>query len=111
MATKKEKPLTLQGLVKYNQEVLFPFLDEHFAMKKDLDKFTLKNDFNDFKDKSLSNQDKILGKLDTLLQEKKIGDAQDKRQKEVLKIHNNALKKNKILTEQEVVEINNLRVF
>lgn len=39
MATRKnnEKPLTLRELAKYNQEVLFPFMKENFATKKDME--------------------------------------------------------------------------
>ena len=32
-----EKPLTLNELAKYNQEVLFPFMKENFATKKDVE--------------------------------------------------------------------------
>ncbi len=62
-------------------------------------------------DKILASQDEIITKLDTLLQEKTIGDEQDKRQKKVLEIHNSALKSNKILSENQASEIDGLRVF
>lgn len=102
MAKDKEKPLTLNGLIEYNKEVLFPFLKETFVGKKEFRKF--KNDMMGFKDEALE-------KLGNLTQEKIIGDAQDKRQKKVLEIHNNALKKSNILSEEEVLEIDKLRAF
>lgn len=79
--------------------------------KEDLKEFVTKKDFDDFKGKSLSKLDKILEGITPLEQEKTMKDLQDKNQKKVLEIHNSALKKNKILTEQEVSEINELRVF
>jgi len=86
-------------------------LSEVFATKEDLknlgEVFATKEDFN----KIMDGQDEIVGKLNLLLEEKTIGDAQDKRQKKVLEIHNNALKKNKILSENEVSEIDKLRIF
>ena len=84
-------------------------LSEVFATKEDMN--GLKGEIIGFKDEILTGQDEILGKLNILLDEKTVGDEQDKRQKKVLEIHNNALKKSKILTEQEVLEVNNLRVF
>jgi len=73
--------------------------------------FATKDDVLEFKDEILTGQDEILEKLNILLDEKTVGDAQDKRQKKVLEIHNNALKKNKILSETEISEIDKLRVF
>ena len=99
---KNEKPLSLKGLVKYNQEVLFPFLKESFVGKKDLE---------DFKDDMIKFKDEALQKLTKLTQEKTVGDEQDKRQKKVLEIHNHALVRNKILSEEESKKVDNLRVF
>lgn len=98
----EEKPLTLEKLAKYNQEVLFPFMKENFAAKKD---------FDEFKDDIMKFQDKAPEDLETLKQEKTFGTEQDKRKPKILEIHNNALKSNKILSEQEATEIDNLRVF
>lgn len=71
-----QKPLTLDGLVKYNQEVLFPALDDKFA--KIDDKFVKVNErFNKIDarfdkvdeeieekfDKIMLGQDKILNEL------------------------------------------------
>ena len=68
----EEKPLTLTNLEKYNKEVLIPELEERFVVKKE---------FNDFKNKSLSNQDKILEKLDKLIQENEIRNYQEKKRR------------------------------
>ncbi len=55
---KKQRPLTLDSLASYNREVLFPWLGENLVSKKE---------FNSFKDKTATNQDNMLKKLDTLL--------------------------------------------
>ena len=73
--------------------------------------FATKEDVIEFKDEILTGQDEILEKLTALLQEKTIGDEQDKRQKEVLKIHNEALKRGKFLTEEDVSKISQSGVF
>ncbi len=69
----KQESLTvktfLDTLVKYNEEVLFPFLDERFVTKTEFQ--GLKTEFHEFKDESLTGQDKILKKLDILLDERK----------------------------------------
>jgi len=63
------------------------------------------------KDEFLTGQDEILTKLNILLDEKTVGDDQNKRQKKVLEIHNAALKNNKILSQEQASEIDGLRVF
>ena len=40
MAKNNEKPLTLNQLVRYNKEVLFPFMKENFVTKKEFESFT-----------------------------------------------------------------------
>ncbi|MCX6718718.1 MAG: hypothetical protein NTY81_03940 [Candidatus Staskawiczbacteria bacterium] len=102
MAKNKKTPLTLDGLIEYDKEILFPYLHETFVVKKD---------FNKFKNTSLSKLDKILDELKSLKDEKVVKDAQDKRQKKVLEIHNDALRRNKILTDEEVVQISKSSVF
>ena len=82
-----------------------------FATKEDIKDLAKKDDITELKDEILTGQDKILKELKTLTQEKTVNDAQDERQKKVLEIHNNALKKNQILSDQEATEINKLRVF
>lgn len=88
-------------------------LSEVFITKDDLEKSEnrLEDKIVEFKNEILTGQDEILEKLSILLDEKTIGDEQDKRQKKVLEIHNNALKKNKILSEEEVLQVDQLRVF
>ena len=81
------------------------------ATKEDLKNFVAKKDFDDFKDTSLSKLDKILEGIEPLKQEKVMKDLQDGNRKKVLEIHNNALKNNKILSEEQVLEIDKLRVF
>lgn len=98
----KEKSLTLGELAKYNQEVLFPFMKENFVNKKE---------FKKNKNNTIKFQDQVLKDLSDLKQEKTISDDQDKRQKKVLHIHNDALKANKILSEKQSAEIDGLRVF
>lgn len=85
---------------------LVEFLDGKF--NKIDEKFS---EIDKFREESLKGQDEIITKLDTLLQEKTVGDEQDKRKKRVLEIHNDALKSNKILSEQQSTEIDGLRVF
>src|SRR3989338_7732182 len=82
----------------------FEGLMEVVAMKDDLKKYATKDDVVEFKDE-------IMDKLDKLLGEKTMDDAQDKRKTKILEIHNNALKSNKILSEKDSAEIDNLRVF
>jgi len=95
--TKKE----VQDLLDGQTAVILDAVDEKLEGKAD----------KESANKILSSQDEIITKLDVLLQEKTIGDEQDKRQKKVLQIHNNALKSKEILSPQETTEIDNLRVF
>jgi alpha-N-acetylglucosamine transferase len=86
-------------------------LSEVFVTKEDIKELVAKKDFDDFKNESLSKLDKILEGIEPLKQEKVMKDLQDKNQKKVLEIHNNALKRGKILIEGEVAEIDTLRAF
>jgi len=97
-----QKPLTLEVLTDYNQEVLFPALDE---------KFITKQEFNNFKNKSLTNQDKMLKKLDLLLTEKKVREHREEKEKELWAIIIKALKGHRILSPQELEEIVRLEIF
>ncbi|MDI6603063.1 MAG: hypothetical protein QME57_03030 [Patescibacteria group bacterium] len=54
-----QKQLTLAALIDYNQEVLFPALEKSFVTKQE---------FNNFKNKSLTNQNKMLKKLEQIAQ-------------------------------------------
>lgn len=112
----KQEPLTLDGLIKYNQDVLFPYLKETFAGKKEFNElkdefYDFKNEMTDFKNETLTGQDKILKKLDILLDEKDVKDYQDKKQNKILAIHNKALKEHNILSEKELKEITKLEIF
>lgn len=109
MTDEKEKPLTLSELVKYGQEVLFPYMEGTFATKKEFGEF--KDEMLEFKDEMTKFEDKALKELGTLTQEKTVGDAQDKRQKKVLQIHNTALKSKGVLSKEQTLEIDKLRVF
>lgn len=86
-------------------------LIENVATKGDLENCATKSDLTEFKSEILSGHDKILQKLDILLDEKPMKDAQDNKRRDVLNIHNKALKRNKILSEVEVLEINKLQAF
>jgi hypothetical protein len=44
MAKSNEKPLTLKDLVKYNHDVLFPYMEETFATKGEFKKIVSKED-------------------------------------------------------------------
>jgi len=99
----KQEPLTLDGLIKYNQDVLFPYLEETFAGKKEFNEF--KNEMTGFKNESLTNQDAILKKLDILLDEKEVKEFQEKKQKKILAIHNESLKRHQILSPEESAQI------
>ena len=98
----KEKPLTLEALANYNQEILFPFMKETFVTK---------NEFNEFKDNVVKFQDKTSKDLEALKQEKTMGEEQDRRKKRIFEIHNNALKRGEILSTEEIVEIEKLNVI
>lgn len=119
-----QKPLTLEALIAYNQEILFPALDERFdkvdkkidgleiridGLNKRVDKF--EKEFKNFKNKSLTNQDKMLKKLDTLLTEKKVRAYQEEKQKKFWAIIIKALKEHQILSPKELDEIARLEIF
>lgn len=102
MEDNNQKPLTLNELSKYSHEVIFPYINEHCASSDDLIKF---------KNEILTGQDKILEKLDIFLTEKPIKDEQDKRKQKVLEIHNGALKRGKILSAEESLQIDQMGAF
>ena len=109
MKKNNQKPLTLKELIDYNQEVLFPFLEEKFVTKKEFNNF--KKEFTDFKDETLSTDDKILKKLDILLTEKTVREYQEKKEKKLWAIIIKALKEHRILSSQELREIARLEIF
>lgn len=81
----KEKPLTLSKLIKYNQEVLIPVFENRMnGIEKKIDKIvkeisntvtkdqfnSLKKESQNFKNETLTGFDKVLKKLDILIEEK-----------------------------------------
>ena len=98
----ESKPLTLEVLADYNQKVLLPALDEHFATKKE---------FSDFRNSSLTNQDAILKKLDILLTEKEVKQYQKEKERKLWLIIINSLKEHRILSSGELEKISKLEVF
>jgi len=69
MRQEKQTPLTLEGLVDYNEKVFLPALENHFASKKDLrvveknlkDEVTeLRDDFVNFKDETRAYFDAVI---------------------------------------------------
>ncbi|MDP3052101.1 MAG: hypothetical protein Q8N42_01190 [bacterium] len=123
MEKKKSRQLTTDGLIEYNQEVLVPVFENRVngidkkldnisaqltntATRRELSSF--KKEFYGFKNKSLSNQDEILKKLDTLATESTVESAQDERQKKLLGILVKAAEAGKATPEQlsEIKELN-----
>jgi len=80
-------------------------------MFKDEDIQKLSDEIVEFKNEILTGQDEILTKLNLLLDEKVVGDDQNKRKTKVLEIHNDALKRGKILSDQESLQIDQLSAF
>lgn len=76
MANKKPslQPLTRESLATYNQEVLVPPLEKIL---------TPKQEFSNFRNRTLTNQDKMLKKLDILLTEKKVREYQEEKEKKL----------------------------
>jgi len=88
-------------------------LSEVFVTKDDLERSERKieDKIVEFKSEILNGQDEILSELKALRQEKLFGDAQDKRKTKVLQIHNEALKRGKVLSDQQSAEIDALGAF
>jgi len=120
---KKEKPLTLEVLADYNQEVLFPAMEERFVVKRDFNELKgdfnelkgdfneLKKDFKEFKNESLGNQDAMLKKLDILITEKEARAYQEEKEKKLWALVIKALKDHNILSPKELEEISHLEIF
>lgn len=117
MEKEEQKPLTLDELVEYNQEVLLPAFDDRMNkllnfrladLKKDL---VIKNEFNKFKDKIYTDIDKLFQKLDILLTEKEVREYQERKQKQLLAIMIRALKEHQILSSEELEQIARLEIF
>jgi len=113
---KNSKPLTLETLATYNQEVLFPALEERFVTKNEFQEHRnefqdLKKEFEEFKDETLTNEDKILKKLDILLTEKKVREYHEEKEKKLWAIIIKALREHRILSSKELKEIAQLEIF
>jgi hypothetical protein len=107
-----QKPLTLDELIEYNQKVLFPFLEEHFASKEFLkENFVTKKEFQEFKNETLTNLDAIQKKLDVLLTEKTIREYRERKEKKLWQIIIKALKEHRILSQRDLKEIAKLEIF
>jgi hypothetical protein len=107
-----QKPLTLDELIEYNQKVLFPFLEEHFASKEFLkENFVTKKEFQEFKNETLTNLDAIQKKLDVLLTEKTIREYRERKEKKLWQIIIKALKEHRILSQKDLKEIAKLEIF
>lgn len=96
------QPLTLQILTDYNQKVFLPELKECF---------TTKNEFSDFKDKIMTNFDKVLKKLDILVTEKEVKRYQREKDKQLWLIVIKALKDHDILDSKHLQKIAELGIF
>ena len=117
MPEENQKPLTLDELAKYNQEVLLPAFDNRINkildVKIDDLKETLvsKNEFNRFKDEVLTNMDAMLKKLDILIEDKEVRKYQEEKKKKLFAIMIKAMKEHSILSQKELEEIARLEIF
>ncbi len=91
MTTQKQKPLTLNDLAKYNQEVLFPALDDKFA-KIDGRFNKVEEEIKEKFGKVLTGQDKILKGIEDLKSEQTADTAVHKRQDGKLENHETRIK-------------------
>ncbi len=115
------KPLTVEDL----HEVLIPAMERVFATKKDLESFAvrehmellerdlaeLKGDFVQFRDESLTNQDKMLKGQDILITEKVMRDHQKKKERKLWTIMIEATQEHSILSPKQLKQIKELEVF
>ncbi len=97
-----QKLLTLETLIDYNRDIFIPELKEIFVSKEE---------FTEFKNESLTNEDTILKKLDILLSEKEVREYQEKKEKKLWAIVIKSLKEHHILSQKELKEISELRIF
>lgn len=119
----RQKPLTLDGLAEYNQEVLFPALEKVFLTKTEFKEFKsemigfrgdmteFKQDMTEFKDKTLTNFDAVLKKLDILLDEKKVREYQEEKEKKLWAIVIKSLHEHCILSPKDLEKISQLKIF
>ncbi len=93
-----DKPLT----VKHIYEVLIPEMEKVFVTK---------DEFTKFKDRSLTNQDRMLKDLKTLMVEKTVGYHQKQKERKLWTIMIDAMKERKILSPQQLKAIKELEIF
>lgn len=104
-----QKPLTLDQLVEYNQEVFLPAFDLKIENLKE--NLVTKKEFNEFKDKMYNDIDYLINKVDNLLKENKIRNYQENRQKEFFAIMIKAMKEHNILSSEELQKISQLNIL
>lgn len=100
---------TKDGLKNFATKENLNVLMENVATKDDLE--NIREDVKTFKTEILTGQAEILLEIKSLKGEKSLGDTQDTRKQKVLEIHNEALKRNKILSDVEVLDISKLHAF
>lgn len=71
----------------------------------------LRREFSEFKDKTLTNQDAMLKKLDILLTEKTVREYQEEKEKKLWAIVIKSLREHRILSSKELEEIARLEIF
>ena len=102
MENENQKPLTFDNFVRYNKEILIPELKEVFVGK---------NEFHEFKDESLTNQDAMLKKLDILMEDKEVRKYQKEKERKFFAIMIKAMKEHSILSPKDLEEIAHLDIF
>ncbi len=109
MGKEKSKQLTIDGLIKYNQDVLIPVFENRVnGIENKIG--SVKKELNEFKKETLTTLDKVLNKLDILIDEKDVGKHQDKRKK---KFYGYVVKHMEIgeTSKEELEEISKLNVL
>lgn len=102
MPEENQKPLTYSQLVEYTEKLLIPQLEEKLVNERE---------FNEFKDKIYKNIDSLIAKVDKLIQENKIRNYQEKKQKEFFAILVKSLKEHNILSQEQLEKIARLEIF
>ena len=124
MKKEKSKQLTMDELIKYNQEVLIPAIElgiekkiENLATKDELKLLAtkdelkaLENKFDEFKSETLTGFDKVLTKLDILIEDKDIRNYQDEQKRKFFGIVANHLETGKT-TPDQLAEISKLNAL
>lgn len=120
----------MEAIAEYNKKIFIPELKEIFATKKEFKGLKdevictkgevvslkdevgdIKDEFTNFKDETITNFDKIMKKLDILLDEKTVRKYQEEKQKKLWAIVLKSLKDHSILTNRELEAIAKLELF